>query len=86
MTQIDIQAPDAPSLRELLDRAVAGEDIVLLRDGKPAARLTAQGVEPAQQTLAGQRPLGLYAGQVWISEDFDELPGDIAAAFRGEKP
>jgi hypothetical protein len=30
------------------------------------------------------RLLGGWEGRVWIADDFDELPEDIAAAFRGE--
>lgn len=67
-------------LSRLLERAAAGEEIVIARAGKPLARLMP--LEPA----ARDRPLGMWAGQIRIAEDFDELPDDVAAAFRGEAP
>lgn len=86
MTDIDIQSPDAPSLSDLLDRVAEGEEIVLLRDGKRAARLTRESLDLAPQPQ-GARKLGQWKGQIWISDDFDDdLPEEIAAAFRGEKP
>jgi hypothetical protein len=30
------------------------------------------------------RTPGGLEGQIWIADDFDELPEEIAAAFRGE--
>ncbi len=67
-------------LSRLLDRVAAGEEIVIARAGKPIARL----VPLAEPTRT--RPLGLWAGQVLLAPDFDDLPEDIAAAFRGEQP
>lgn len=65
-------------LSRLLERVAAGEEIVIARAGKPLARLMP--LEPA----ARDRPLGIWAGQVQIAEDFDDLPDEVAAAFRGE--
>ena len=66
-------------LSQLLDRAAAGEEIVIARAGRPVARLVA---------LAGvashPRKPGAWRGKVRIAADFDELPADIEAAFRGE--
>ncbi len=67
-------------LSRLLERAAAGEEIVIARAGKPLARLM------PLEAVARDRPLGLWAGQVQIAQDFDELPDDVAAAFRGEAP
>jgi antitoxin (DNA-binding transcriptional repressor) of toxin-antitoxin stability system len=57
-----------------------GEEIVIGRAGKPVARLV-----PYREDERPREPGG-WEGRVWISEDFDELPEEVAAAFRGERP
>lgn len=68
-------------LSQLLDRAAAGEEIVIARNGRPVARLVAL-EEPAPH----RREPGAWAGKVSIAADFDDLPDEVAAAFRGERP
>lgn len=68
-------------LSQLLDRAAAGEEIIIARAGRPVARLVAL-ADPASQP----RSPGAWRGKVRISPDFDELPAEIDAAFRGEHP
>jgi prevent-host-death family protein len=68
-------------LSQLLDRAAAGEEIVIARAGRPVARLVAL-AEPSPRP----RVPGEWRGQVTISDDFDELPAEVDAAFRGERP
>jgi len=64
-------------LSRLLERVERGEEIVIARSGKPVARLV-----PVEPSLAGKRPIGLYKGQIWMSEDFDEpLPWQIFPGF-----
>jgi prevent-host-death family protein len=63
-------------LSQLVERAEAGEDIVIARNGKPVARLVPVA---AEATLASVR--GAWRGRVHIAEDFDELPDDIADAL-----
>ena len=64
------------SLSRLVDRAAAGEEIVIAKNGVPLARLVA---------LAGKkkrRRPGGWEGRVVVSDDFDEpLPAGIQAAF-----
>jgi prevent-host-death family protein len=67
-------------LSRLVDRAAAGEEIVIGKAGKPVAKLVPYR-QPAQQ-----RKPGAWKGKVWISPDFDELPPDLIAAFNGELP
>lgn len=63
----------------LLDRVVAGEEIIIARHGKPLARLT------AIKKPSGLRKLGGMKGKIWIADDFDApLPRKILAAFRGD--
>jgi prevent-host-death family protein len=65
-------------LSRLLQRVAAGEEITIARAGVPIARLVA--VEPKPQKI---RPLGFARGQVWIADDFDELPEDLLKDFYG---
>jgi prevent-host-death family protein len=63
-------------LSQLVERAEAGEEIVIARNGKPVARLVAI---PETAPLNSVR--GAWRGRVHIAEDFDQLPDDIADAF-----
>jgi prevent-host-death family protein len=63
-------------LSQLVQRARRGEEIVITRNGTPAVKLTPIS---AGSTLASVR--GAWRGRVQLSEDFDELPDDIADAF-----
>jgi prevent-host-death family protein len=65
-------------LSQLVERAEAGEDIVIQRRGKPVARLVPIREEP--RSLASVR--GTWRGKVHIAPDFDKLPDDVAEAFR----
>ena len=64
----------------LLERVEAGEEIIIGRAGRPVARLV------PYRTPASERRPGAWRDKVQIAEDFDTLPEDIAAAFRGERP
>ena len=65
-------------LSRLAERAAAGEEIVIARNGKPLAKLVAV-PEPAP------RRLGWAAGQIQIREDFDDpLPDEIQRYFEGK--
>ncbi len=64
------------SLSELVDRAASGEEIVIAKSGRPMARLVPLGT-------SSRRKLGGWEGQVWIADDFDELPDELLAAFEG---
>ena len=68
-------------LSQLLDRAAAGEEIVIARAGRPIARLVA-----LRETPSRRRTPGAWRGKVRIAHDFDELPNEIEAGFRGERP
>ncbi|MCA9558807.1 MAG: type II toxin-antitoxin system prevent-host-death family antitoxin [Myxococcales bacterium] len=63
-------------LCRLLRRVEAGEEILITRRDIPLARLVPYARPRAPRTL------GLFDGQPFsMAVDFDELPGDIAAAF-----
>lgn len=66
-------------LSELVDRAAAGEEIVICRHGRPVARLV-----PLGPPAGKRRELGVLAGKIWIADDFDApLPEDVLADFEG---
>ena len=63
------------NLSRLVDRAAAGEEVVIAKNGKPMARLVPL---PAKK----KRVPGGWAGKVWIADDFDDpLPEDILKSF-----
>ncbi len=62
-------------LSRLVDRAAAGEEIIIGRAGKPVARLVA--LEPPVE----KRRLGVWKGQVWVSPDFDEEDQELTRRF-----
>lgn len=65
-------------LSRLVDEASAGEEIVLAKAGKPAARL---GPLPAGRK---RRRLGALAGRFTVPKDFDApLPKAVLADFEG---
>lgn len=66
-------------LSALVERAAAGEEIVIETAGKPRARLVAVPV-----AHSGRRLGGFLRGQIRIGKDFnDPLPDDILRAFSG---
>lgn len=67
-------------LSKLVERVEAGEEIVITRRGKPAARLVPERTGAGFASLAGA-----WKGRVRIAEDFDELPDDLAEAL-GARP
>jgi prevent-host-death family protein len=63
-------------LSELVERAAAGEEIIIAKSGRPRARLV-----PVEGAVPERRP-GRARGRIRIAPDFDApLPPDIAAAF-----
>ena len=67
-------------LSRLVERAAAGEEIVIAKAGRPVARLV-------PLAKPGPRRLDLLSGQVRVGPDFDApLPPSIAAAFKSEAP
>ena len=56
-------------LSKLVARAERGEEVTIRRGSKPVAKLVAI-VPPASSSRS---PIGALRGQIWISDDFDEL-------------
>ena len=66
-------------LSKLIESALAGEEIVIAKAGKPLVRLI-----PYQEDKQLRTPGG-WEGKVIMSDDFDEeLPTDILQGFMGE--
>jgi prevent-host-death family protein len=64
---------------KLVDAAMNGEETVIAKAGKPAAKLV------PITTLKIQRRFGALKGKVKIAEDFDApLPEDIVVGFEGK--
>lgn len=69
------------NLSKLVAAVESGEtdEIEIARAGHVVARI----VPPRPRSP--RRP-GQWAGRVCIAGDFDQLPEEVAAAFRGERP
>ena len=65
-------------LSQLVDRAAAGEDVVVSRNGKPLVRIT------QLQVARPQVRFGLLKGRLVVPPDFDAaLPAEVVAGFEG---
>ena len=64
-------------LSRLVDRAAAGEEIIIAKAGKPVAKLV-----PLPREPTGPRVPSGTLGLKWIADDFDDpLPDDILRGF-----
>ncbi len=62
-------------LEAVIEKVINGEEVVLEKDGKPVAKIVP--FEPARQN----RRLGMFKGQIRISDDFDHWPEEEARAL-----
>jgi len=66
------------NLSTLVDRAAAGEEIIIAKSGRPKAKLV-----PVGEAVL-RRPGG-WEGRVFISDNFDDpLPQEILDGFEGK--
>ena len=61
------------SLSNLVERVLAGEDVVIARAGRPVARLV-----PFAAARPPRQP-GALAGRVVMAPDFDDTPAEVVA-------
>jgi prevent-host-death family protein len=64
-------------LSRLVDQAASGQDVVIARNGKPVARLTA---------ISEPKPVryGVLKGKVTVADDFEApLPDSVIEGFEG---
>jgi len=67
-------------LSKLVERAEAGEEIIIARAGRPVAKLV------ALSKMRSPRRLGLLDGKFKIPDDFNApLPESVLRAFAGRK-
>ena len=79
MKQVNIHEAKT-ELSKLVERAEAGEEIVIARAGKPAAKLV-----PVTKSR-GRRRLGLLDGEFRVPGNFNApLPESIIRAFEGRR-
>ena len=66
-------------LSALVDRAAAGQEIIIAKNGKPMAKLVAVRERPLRKP-------GRLKGTIWMSPDFDApLTDEELAAFEGNE-
>jgi antitoxin (DNA-binding transcriptional repressor) of toxin-antitoxin stability system len=63
-------------LSKLVEEALAGQDVVIARNGVPVVRLT-RFLDDVMRTP------GIWKGQIGIPADFDEIDEDIIRDFEG---
>ena len=79
MKQVNIHQAKT-ELSKLVERAEAGEEVLIARAGRPVAKLV-----PLNRGR-GRRKLGLLDGRFRIPDDFNKpLPPSILRAFEGRK-
>lgn len=78
---VNIHQPEENHLAQLVERAVAGEEIIFEHNGEPVAKLVSLKPENPKKPRQG----GQWKGKVKIAPDFDELPDSFMAAFHAEK-
>lgn len=78
MTQVGMHEAKT-KLSQLVERAEAGEEIVIARRGTPVVRLT-----PVTKTSSMATVRGSLKGQITMADDFDELPAEFIESFGSE--
>jgi prevent-host-death family protein len=66
-------------LSALIEKVLAGEDVIIGKAGKPVAKLI------RYEHYRQPRHPGALKGKIKIADDFDTLPEDISKAFGMEK-
>ena len=66
-------------LSALIEKVLAGEEVIIGKAGKPVARLIKY-----DNSRQPRRP-GALKGKISISKDFDSLPEDLEIAFGMKK-
>jgi prevent-host-death family protein len=80
MTKVNVHEAKT-HLSKILDRVLAGEEIIIAKAGKPVARLV-----PLEAERKPRVP-GTYAGRIRIADDFDApLPEDLLEGFEVAEP
>jgi len=67
-------------LSQLIDKALSGEEVVIAKHGKPLVKLVPVELDTSPRDLTKR----VWEGELWIADDFNELPDDLLRAFEGE--
>lgn len=65
-------------LSQLIEKVVAGEDIIIAKAGKPVAKLV------AHREKLKPRKAGSLKGKLFVSDDFDDDDKQIQEMFYGK--
>jgi len=68
------------NLSKLVEKVMRGEEVIIGKSGKPVAKLVPYNLDTTPRQLG----IGRWQGQIWMAEDFDQLPEDILNLFTGE--
>ena len=68
------------SLSKLIEKVMNGEEVIIGKAGKPVAKLVPYNLDTSPRQLG----VGNWHGNIWMADDFDELPEDILNLFTGE--
>lgn len=66
------------NLSQLIEKAVAGEEVIIAKAGKPVAKIVAH-----TQILKPRTP-GLWKGKITVADDFDDEDKEINEMFYGK--
>ena len=66
-------------LSRLIEKALAGEEVVISKHGKPMVKL----IPYERDTSPRDMSVRVWEGEVFMAEDFDELPPELMEAFTG---
>jgi prevent-host-death family protein len=77
MKTVDVSEAKA-RISQLLDLVASGEEVVIVRAGRPMAKLI-----PYQVNQKSRKP-ECWKGKVKIAKHFDKLPNGLSWVFRGE--
>lgn len=79
MTKVVVNVHEAKTqLSRLIERALAGDEVVIARAGKPAVVLS-----PAPPPAKPKRPRGVLDGKIWIAPDAFDPDPELEALFDG---
>lgn len=67
------------NLSKLIERVLAGKEVIITKAGKPVAKLV------SYKEKKKPRVPGLWKGKVWMADDFNEESQEINRLFYGEK-
>ncbi|MBX3054924.1 MAG: type II toxin-antitoxin system Phd/YefM family antitoxin [Anaerolineae bacterium] len=65
------------NLSKLVEKVLKGEEIIIGKAGKPVTKLVPYDLNTSPRELG----VGHWHGQIWMADDFDELPEDILKLF-----